>query len=155
MAGPLLSRDKQTSRRRWFIVAAVFTLVLLLFTVSSRYRSSASHVLEHPSSSSSSSSSQSLSHTAQPAEHVSSQPDPPKAVSTPQFTKPKDVPIVGFIFFGRKSRVEILRCYIEVRLRPHTWHQTPMTNLSSATWSTMVGGSTKSTGYEIQRRLKT
>jgi hypothetical protein len=27
--------------------------------------------------------------------------------------KPKDVKIVGLVFFGRKSRVEILRCYLE------------------------------------------
>ena len=29
--------------------------------------------------------------------------------------KPQDISIVGFVFFGRKSRVEILKCYIEVR----------------------------------------
>ena len=108
MTGPLLSGDRQTSRRRWVVVAAVFTLILLLFTVSSQYRSSQPHDLEHRPP-------QPPSHTAQPASQASSQPSPVKPVPDPQFTKPKDVPIVGFIFFGRRSRVEILRCYIEVR----------------------------------------
>ena len=32
------------------------------------------------------------------------------------FNKPKDVKIIGLVFFGRKSRVDILRCYLERNL---------------------------------------
>lgn len=93
MAGSLLlSGDKRTSRRRWVIVAAVFAVVaLLLFTATSHYRPPPlrpPHPFNHPS-------------TAQSAELRA-------------LKKPKDVPIVGLIFYGRKSRVEILKCYVEV-----------------------------------------
>ena len=97
MAVPLLSWDKQNSRRRGVIVAAAFTLILLILTATSHYRAPRRHHLE-----------QSIDY-APPAA------DPEKTVSVPHFTKPQDVVIVGYVFFGRKSRVEILRCYIEVR----------------------------------------
>ncbi len=35
------------------------------------------------------------------------------------FDKPKDIKIIGLVFFGRKSRVEILRCYLERNLVDH------------------------------------
>lgn len=109
MAGPLLGWDKQTSRRRWAIVAAVLTFVLLLFTATSHYRPARPYNLKPPSPP------QPLNHPPQSAGHVSPT-DPAKTVSVPQFTKPEGISIVGYIFFGRKSRVEILRCYVEVRL---------------------------------------
>lgn len=31
------------------------------------------------------------------------------------FVKPSGVKIIGLVFFGRKDRVEMLRCYLEVR----------------------------------------
>lgn len=88
MAGPMFIGDKQISRRRWVIIAALFTVVLLLFTATSHYRPL----------------------TPPPPGY-----SPQSASHAPQFTKPKDIPIIGLIFFGRKSRVEILRCYVEVR----------------------------------------
>ncbi|KIW66734.1 hypothetical protein PV04_06034 [Phialophora macrospora] len=36
-----------------------------------------------------------------------------------QFDKPDDVKVIGLVFFGRKSRVELLRCYIERNLVDH------------------------------------
>ncbi|OCT51214.1 hypothetical protein CLCR_08554 [Cladophialophora carrionii] len=36
-----------------------------------------------------------------------------------QFDKPDDVKVIGLVFFGRKSRVEILRCYLERNLVDH------------------------------------
>lgn len=91
MAGPLLSGDKQTSQRRWVTVGGLFTLIVLLFMATSHYR-------------------------PRPPHDFSPSANPAKTISGPQFKKPKDIPIVGMIFFGRKSRVEILRCYIEVGL---------------------------------------
>ena len=32
------------------------------------------------------------------------------------YTKPKDVKIIGLVFFGRRKRVELLRCFIERNL---------------------------------------
>lgn len=37
-------------------------------------------------------------------------------IHTKQFTKPDGVKIIGLVFFGRKNRVEILRCFLEVGL---------------------------------------
>jgi hypothetical protein len=108
MAGPLLSGDKQTSRRRWVIAGVIFTLILLLFSATTHYRPLRPQGVDHPPP-------PPPSLPPQAADHTTPPPDPAKTVASPQFTKPKDVPIVGFIFFGRKSRVEILRCYIEVR----------------------------------------
>ena len=31
-----------------------------------------------------------------------------------EFVKPKGVKIIGLVFFGRRSRVEMLKCFIEV-----------------------------------------
>jgi len=33
-----------------------------------------------------------------------------------EFVKPKDIKIVGLVFYGRKNRVEMLRCYLERNL---------------------------------------
>jgi hypothetical protein len=109
MAGPLLSRDKQTSRRRWVIVAAVITVIIFLFSATSQYYPRLPHHLDHPPPP------QSPDHLSKPIEDAPAPATPPKPIASPQFVKPKDIPIVGFIFFGRKSRVEILRCYVEVR----------------------------------------
>jgi hypothetical protein len=140
MAGPLLSGDKQISRRRWFIVAAVFTLVVLLFTATSHYRPLRPHDLEHSS--------------PRPSQTSSPAPAPTnsaKTVPVTQFKKPKDIPIVAMIFFGRKSRVELLRCYLEVRSCSGAL-RLERANLLSAIWLTTAAGSTRSIGYGIPRR---
>ena len=38
-----------------------------------------------------------------------------------EFVKPKGVKIIGLVFFGRRNRVEMLKCYVEV----HERHETP------------------------------
>lgn len=100
MAPLLINWDKQNSRRRLVIVAAAFTLVLLIFTATSYYRPSPQAPHSPP----------------QTVDHAPTFTNPAQAVGVPKLTKPEGVPIVGYIFFGRKSRVEILRCYIERNL---------------------------------------
>lgn len=39
-----------------------------------------------------------------------------KQVQIEDFVKPQDVTVVALVFFGRKNRVELLRCYIEASL---------------------------------------
>jgi hypothetical protein len=139
MAGPLLSGDKQIARRRWVIVGAVFTLVVLLFTATSHYRPLRPHDLEHSST-----------RPAQTSSHAPAPTNSAKTVPVTQFEKPKDIPVVAMIFFGRKSRVELLRCYLEVRSHSGAL-DSERANSSSAIWLTTAAGSTRSTGYGIQR----
>lgn len=101
MAGSLLSGDRQFSRRRWVSVAAVFMMIVLLITATSHYRPLLLHDTQLDSN-----------HSRPSAVSGSSKTE----VSITELVKPKDVQIVGMIFFGRRSRVELLRCYIEVRL---------------------------------------
>jgi hypothetical protein len=124
MAGPWLSWDKQNPRRRWIIVAAAFTLVILLLTATSHYRPlrpfrPSPYDLKTPSPSLSFSPlpSQTVNHAAQSqsASHVASA-QPATTVSVQELVKPEGITVVAYVFFGRKSRVEILRCYIEVRI---------------------------------------
>ena len=37
-----------------------------------------------------------------------------KQVTLKDMKKPTNVTVVGLVFFGRKNRVEMLRCYLEV-----------------------------------------
>lgn len=135
MAGPLLSWDKQNSRRRWVIVIAAFTLVLLLFTATSYYRP--------PSP-------QALNGRPQAAGQAPSFTNPAQTVSVPSLTKPEGVPVVGFIYFGRRSRVEILRCYIEVRSSSSAMEKYHPLIFFSATWWITVAGLMRCTGCGTQ-----
>ena len=47
-------------------------------------------------------------------------------ISVKEFVKPPDVTIVGLVFFGRKNRVEMLRCYLEVSSRPTSKFGVPL-----------------------------
>ena len=95
MAGPLLHSDGKSSRRRWFIVVIVFTFVAVLIAVATHYRQNHYGELSFPT------------------------PDRmgySKQLQVKEFVKPEGVKIIGLIFFGRKSRVEILRCFLERNL---------------------------------------
>jgi hypothetical protein len=160
MAGPWLSWDKQNSRRRWVIVATAFTLVILLLTATSHYhplRPSSPYPYSVKDPSTSPSPSQAVNHTpqSQAADHVPSAQPTTTTVSSPEFVKPEGIPVVAYIFFGRRSRVELLRCYIEVRkYLPFLSSQRDQLIPASAIWSIMVAGLMKSTGCEIQKTRK-
>jgi hypothetical protein len=94
MAGAILNGDRKSSRRRWFIALITFSLVAILLAATTRY------------------------HLRRPREFAFPLPDSDlghsKLIEIKEFVKPKDVTIVGLVFFGRKNRVEMLRCYLEV-----------------------------------------
>lgn len=94
MAGPLLHSDATNSRRRWFVVVLVFAVLATIIGTATHYRQNYSGDLAFPL------------------------PDGPtgfsKDLKVGEFVKPEGVKIIGFVFFGRRSRVEILRCFLEV-----------------------------------------
>jgi len=64
--------------------------------------------------------------------------------AAPRFVKPANLTVVGLVFYGRKSRVEMLRCYLEVG--KHTSRAFHIANGYSEIWSITVAGSMRSTG---------
>lgn len=38
------------------------------------------------------------------------------SINVQEFVKPSGVKVIGLVFFGRRDRVEMLRCYLEVRV---------------------------------------
>lgn len=83
-------------KRRWFVVALISASVALLLLLSRLYLLPPHHVLTFPTTQSATGFSTDLGVW-----------DLPK----PQL--PDGVKIIGLVFFGRRSRVEILRCYLE------------------------------------------
>lgn len=94
MAGAILSGDRKSSRRRWVIVLLTFSFIAILLAATSRY------------------------HLRRPREIAFPLPDSElghsKFIEFKEFVKPKNVTVVGLVFFGRKNRVEMLTCYLEV-----------------------------------------
>ena len=82
--------------RRWLVGLLVGTIVALMLATTSRWRHVGGHELRFPIA-----------------------PPPPqleyaKQVTLKNMKKPSNLTIVGLVFFGRKNRVEMLRCYLEV-----------------------------------------
>lgn len=95
MSFALLRSDGKTSRRRWFIVAVFFTLVALIIATANHYRQNHYGEINFPTP-------ESVSGFA-------------KDVRIKEYVKPEGVKVIGLVFYGRRNRVEILRCYLEVR----------------------------------------
>ena len=95
MAGTKFSANNDTKRRRWFTIVAVFLVLAILLAGGNHYRNNYGE-LAFPTS------------------------DGPTGHSTKlenkEFTKPKGIKIIGLVFFGRRNRVEMLRCYLERNL---------------------------------------
>jgi hypothetical protein len=90
----MLNRDCISSRRRWIIALVIFAVIAITLTATSRH------------------------HLRRPREFAFPVPysdiGHSKMIEIKEFVKPKDVTIIGLVFFGRKNRVEMLRCYLEV-----------------------------------------
>jgi hypothetical protein len=94
MAGAILSGDPKSSRRRWIIALVIFSVLAIMLAATSRYHLQRPREFAFPLPNSD------LGHS--------------RLIEIKEFVKPKDVTIVGLVFFGRKNRVEMLRCYLEV-----------------------------------------
>jgi phosphoribosyl 1,2-cyclic phosphodiesterase len=94
MAGAILNRDRISSQRRWIIALFIFSLIAITLIATSRYHLGRSREFAFPVPHSD------IGHS--------------KIIEIKEFLKPKDVTIIGLVFFGRKNRVEMLRCYLEV-----------------------------------------
>ena len=94
MAGAILNRDRISSRRRWIIALIIFALIAITLAATSRYHLRRTREFAFPVPHSD------IGHS--------------KIIQIKEFVKPKDVTIIGLVFFGRKNRVEMLRCYLEV-----------------------------------------
>ena len=90
----MLNRDRISPRRRWIIALIIFSLIAITLTATPRY------------------------HVGRPREFAFPVPHSDighsKMIEIKEFVKPKDITIIGLVFFGRKDRVEMLRCYLEV-----------------------------------------
>lgn len=98
MAIPLLHSDNKNSRRCWFLGVAVFVLLAILIAAATHYR-----------------------HNTYSEPHFSfptSETETEYSTDLPlqEFHKPDGIKIIGLVFFGRKNRVEILRCFLERNL---------------------------------------
>jgi len=96
MAVPLLHLDAKYSRRRWIIAILIFVVLGTLITTLTHYRRDHYGELRFP-----------ISHA---------EPGFTKDLRVEEFIKPEGVKIIGLVFFGRKSRVEIMRCFLERNL---------------------------------------
>ena len=94
MAGAMLNRDRISLRRRWIIALIIFSLIAITLTATPRYHVGRSREFAFPLPHSD------IGHS--------------KMIEIKEFVKPKNVTIIGLVFFGRKNRVEMLRCYLEV-----------------------------------------
>ena len=95
MAGSKFS-ETSTKRRRWFIGIAVTFVFAVLLAASNHYRNNYYGEVAFPT------------------------PHSPTGFSTnlhvKEFKKPENIKIIGLVFFGRRNRVEMLRCFLEVIL---------------------------------------
>jgi phosphoribosyl 1,2-cyclic phosphodiesterase len=94
MASAIRNRDRIFSPRRWVIALIIFSLIAITLTATSRYHLGRAREFAFPVPHSD------IGHS--------------KIIEIKEFLKPKDVTIIGLVFFGRKNRVEMLRCYLEV-----------------------------------------
>ncbi|KAL9106548.1 MAG: hypothetical protein Q9227_008463 [Pyrenula ochraceoflavens] len=99
-----LSGKQSSLRRPWMVISgSVFLLVLVIVALTAKAPSFRSQRIEIPS----------LTTNWGPLPPANSPSEP--FAEPEQFVKPPGVKIIGLVFFGRKSRVEILRCYLEKR----------------------------------------
>ena len=96
MGGPLLHNEAKSKRRRWIVIVTIFAFVAFAISATSVHRGRGPRPLVFPTP-----------HLQTPFS---------ESIVIPHFERPKDIKIVGLVFFGRKDRVEMLRCYLEVRL---------------------------------------
>ena len=95
MATPKRAFDRDVKRHRCFIIIAVFLVMAIILAAGNHYKNNYGE-LAFPT------------------------PDGSSGFSTKlenkQFTKPEGIKIIGLVFFGRRNRVEMLRCYLERNL---------------------------------------
>lgn len=93
------------SRRRWILLVAAIASIVFLLT--NWLSTSGSLIVSNiPATSVSTCMSTATSHITE----------------TAQYVKPQNTTIIGLLFFGRKSTVEILSCYLEVHIvQPVPW----------------------------------
>ena len=94
MASAILGGDRRLARRRWTIVLLTFSFIAILLAATSRYHLQRRRDIAFPLPG------QELGHS--------------KFIEFKEFVKPNNITVVGLVFFGRKNRVEMLRCYLEV-----------------------------------------
>jgi hypothetical protein len=92
----LASGDRGRTRRRWLIIGTVLSVLILIFTFTPPFRPRHHGEMAFPTPHG--------EHAFAPKIHVDG------------FVKPKGVKIIGLVFFGRRNRVEMLKCFIEVWL---------------------------------------
>lgn len=119
MAGAILG-DSKSSCRRWIIAFLVFAMLASILAASSHYHLGRPRVLAFPLPHSD------LGHS--------------EMIQIKEFVKPKDIKIVGLVFYGRKNRVEMLRCYLEVSESPSSCPALSYGAVNSATWSRTADG---------------
>lgn len=97
MAGPILHSDSKSTRLRlWFFAFVVFAVVATVIAATTHYRLNYYGEISFPTSQSSTGFS--------------------KDLKVKEFIKPDGIKVIGLVFFGRKSRVEVLRCFLERNL---------------------------------------
>ncbi|KIV85934.1 hypothetical protein PV11_01584 [Exophiala sideris] len=97
MTGPALQfNGKRSSRRRLIIALVIFFISAISISIYTFARQTYHGELQFP--------------TPESASGFS------KDVRVEQFIKPEGIKIIGLVFFGRKNRVEILRCFLERNL---------------------------------------
>ena len=118
----MLKGDKKTTRRRWLVALTLLTFIVISLIATSQW------------------------HRRRPREFPLPGTDFGHApsIQIKEFVKPKGVKIVGLVFFGRRNRVEMLRCYIEVCAT--YLDVSTATDVLSVIWLIMVDGWTKSIG---------
>jgi hypothetical protein len=96
MVNWLVGGDRGKTRRRWLIFATVLSVLILIFTFTPPFRPRHRGEMAFPTPHG--------EHGFAPKIHIK------------EFVKPKDTKIIGLVFFGRRNRVEMLKCFIEVRI---------------------------------------
>jgi len=94
MARSLFHGDGKASRRRWLIGIAVFTAIAILIAVTTYQRPKVHGDVAFPP--------------------FDSPPGLVKDIPVGEFIKPAGLKIIALVFYGRRSRVEISRCFLEV-----------------------------------------
>jgi hypothetical protein len=94
MASWLSTGDRGKTPKRWLIVGTILSILILIFTFTPPFRPRHHGEMAFPTPHS---------------EHGYAQ-----KIHVKEFVKPKGVKIIGLVFFGRRNRVEMLKCFIEV-----------------------------------------